>query len=1155
MKINKLKHQVLFLIIFLGVAFGLFGQNDIDQYLNEYPVEAKPSIFEKYGDFSPPNSAGIVPIDIPLLGLDIHGYKIPVNVNYSGTSGIRVTDKSSSIGLGWQLNINNFYIESTVNNLPDFSKNHNGGQEYMDIMQRKKSVDYDVVSGLYFQLKNSLFGSTANSRDFEPDEYRYNFNGVSGSFFIDEGGTIINISSSKDDLKFERISDSFVITDGSGVRYSFGESINETSQTGSDIRRTLKRRWYLEKIELVNKQSINFEYTDGTTETGNSRYDNSHSYIYREMYNIYKDIYSPGVHDASFLTPETVAAPPIITSMKTNKLKSIDFESGKLELNYYTNQRGGFMLSDVTYKNRETTGSLRILKRIEFNNQNYFKGETTGTFKNINVAPKLTSISISGKGDEVQKYSFIYNETPMPKRNITQGDYWGYYAGPSAIGIPSFTFYNTITNDVYNFEGTDRAPNENYTKAGILKKIIYPTGGYTEFKYEPNYYIINSTNVVGNILKRNVAITAIGSNPSFGSPNPEDEAVFSISNQIISEGGIYVTYNGSRYRVTDPAAELPNITITTPNDYFKEVFFRPDEKYSGTFYINDLYPYGEYKVRAYVGDATLDPNDPQPPILGTAMVELSLRWTEKKEGELIEEEKAVIGGGLRVSEIASYNLGSTNTISKLRKFEYGIKNINGIGVGQFMGVHTQPNIIGATNGNITDENHIIAHFFTKKKYELKHGFQTESGGSAMGTYDGESIQISSQPQFPIEYKGNSVFYGKVAVSDYNIETNEKLGKTEYFYSPPKKKDLKNLAGTFHRSSSAEVDLSSYSQYSGSHLTKEIVFNSSLDTLSVTEFQYTPYLVKSYTKMKLALADEVHNISGIFMTGPRFQESFIDKNMRIYKYDENILVDKLTSTVKYDYYFNKKIKNEKTHRYKENNSYRISESILKNSDQNNFIRNFYYSDDVNELEDVSQEELIALTSMNTTQHRISEPIQTEITVEDINGLVLSKTARRTHYKDWGNGIILPKNILTLKESETIESRIEYLSYDSYGNPTELKKTDGSVTSYFWGYNGEYPIARIVNATYAEIASLLSITVTALKTYTESNLSVMNTLRTKLPNAQVTTYSYEPMVGVKTLTDPKGYTTHYEYDDFNRLGVVKDQEGNLLEDYKYHYKNQP
>lgn len=54
--------------------------------------------------------------------------------------------------------------------------------------------------------------------------------------------------------------------------------------------------------------------------------------------------------------------------------------------------------------------------------------------------------------------------------------------------------------------------------------------------------------------------------------------------------------------------------------------------------------------------------------------------------------------------------------------------------------------------------------------------------------------------------------------------------------------------------------------------------------------------------------------------------------------------------------------------------------------------------------------------------------------------------------------------------------------------------------------------------------------------------------------VTTYTYDPLIGVTSITDPKGYTTYYEYDDFNRLKRVKDADEKILSQSEYHYKGQ-
>lgn len=55
-----------------------------------------------------------------------------------------------------------------------------------------------------------------------------------------------------------------------------------------------------------------------------------------------------------------------------------------------------------------------------------------------------------------------------------------------------------------------------------------------------------------------------------------------------------------------------------------------------------------------------------------------------------------------------------------------------------------------------------------------------------------------------------------------------------------------------------------------------------------------------------------------------------------------------------------------------------------------------------------------------------------------------------------------------------------------------------------------------------------------------------------NAQMTSYTYSPLVGLTSMTDPSGVILRYDYDDFGRLNGVRDTEGNILKHYDYHYK---
>jgi YD repeat-containing protein len=55
----------------------------------------------------------------------------------------------------------------------------------------------------------------------------------------------------------------------------------------------------------------------------------------------------------------------------------------------------------------------------------------------------------------------------------------------------------------------------------------------------------------------------------------------------------------------------------------------------------------------------------------------------------------------------------------------------------------------------------------------------------------------------------------------------------------------------------------------------------------------------------------------------------------------------------------------------------------------------------------------------------------------------------------------------------------------------------------------------------------------------------------------TYTYKPLVGMLSSTNPRGVTTYYEYDTFNRLKqtyIIENGEKKILQKYDYHYATQ-
>ncbi len=196
--------------------------------------------------------------------------------------------------------------------------------------------------------------------------------------------------------------------------------------------------------------------------------------------------------------------------------------------------------------------------------------------------------------------------------------------------------------------------------------------------------------------------------------------------------------------------------------------------------------------------------------------------------------------------------------------------------------------------------------------------------------------------------------------------------------------------------------------------------------------------------------------------------------------------------------------------------------------------------------------------------IIAPVIEQSYSEDSQQISRSKTL----YRNWYSDIFSPEFIQTSKGSNTLDNRIQFHDYyNDSGQIKQVSKSEGTKIVYIWGYNNQYPVAKIEHQSFVNIptsiyndivskSNLDNDTCLDSGSCNEKNLrTALNNLRNDaaLANAMVTTYTYDPLIGITSMTDPKGYTTYYEYDDFNRLEYVKDDQDNLLSENQYNYKN--
>lgn len=227
---------------------------------------------------------------------------------------------------------------------------------------------------------------------------------------------------------------------------------------------------------------------------------------------------------------------------------------------------------------------------------------------------------------------------------------------------------------------------------------------------------------------------------------------------------------------------------------------------------------------------------------------------------------------------------------------------------------------------------------------------------------------------------------------------------------------------------------------------------------------------------------------------------------------------------------------------------ISTKTEINSKGESLITTYYYPTDFTD----------ATSTAMTAAHILNPVLKT--TTSD-NGAFVNLT--QTNYYSPNTGMFKPQSVQTQVGTNPLEFRQQFYQYDAQGNIQEVAKTNDIHTFYVWGYHYQYPVAKIEGATLSQVTTALPNfqslinTATGIANNDGPVRTLLQSLRSGLPNgglpnALVTTYTYLPLTGITSETDPKGQITYYQYDSFQRLHVITDHDGNVLKTFNYQYQ---
>lgn len=485
--------KIYFQLLCLSLSGPTFAQTNPTELSNTssltpdmFPKTPEANGLSKFVDIPSGNYTGVATFTIPLYEIDLNGTKIPIQLSYS-TKGVTVGEIATRTGLGWSLDTGASLSQQVIGT-PDFIRT--GTRPVID------HLTFDPIHNendkqLAREVLDIMQGST-KPQDLQPDVYSYNIVGSGGHFIVRSNG-IDGVPIPMNQDKIKRSWDDMKIYNDKGVLHYF-----TTDQL----------------VQSFNSCNTNagFEYNDPNYKIGQIITPTQHKVTYH--YNEYvNSTYVTSVsssktistHRSGPLPNNFGQAPETCHNYSVNKesiLTKIDFPNGYIEFTYVTTLNKG----DT---DRKDLPGDKILKTIRVKNNagallrnyelNYKYVQATETYpidrnylKGIDYRLFLTSVEEkNSKG--VYKLDY-YEGSKNPTRISNDQDYWGIYNGKgNTTAIPTVRNIVGLEGFLFNFSGANKQPDLTYGVIGNLKRITYPTKGFTEIKYENDEFFKDFT--------------------------------------------------------------------------------------------------------------------------------------------------------------------------------------------------------------------------------------------------------------------------------------------------------------------------------------------------------------------------------------------------------------------------------------------------------------------------------------------------------------------------------------------------------------------------------------------------------------------------------------------------------------------------------------
>jgi len=467
-------HILLLISLLLQKSGDLRAQETQTQLMNSVvPMAPNAASLAKYADVPVSYYTGTPTITVPIYAIKQGDLSLPISLNYHA-SGIRVDDIAPWVGLGWSLNAGGL-ISRTIRGLADETETYG-------FFAMGNTINDENASALnYHYLYNVVY---RNVYDSEPDLYFINLPTGSIKFTFDTNQN--PVLQNYEQIKIERFSSTqsegqqWKVTIADGTQYLFGQKTIESEIYGGIDASTMMPEgkspvtgpssWYLYKITSADGvDAIYFKYEN----EDNFTYDLNLEETYSQ-----RDVGAISANPIFINCQEIMPKPSSPGTMIVNQrlLTKIKFDLGSVE---FVPEGGRYdiqasRLAQINIKDK----AGNIVKYYQLDHS-YF-GSTGNKRLKLN---KLVEFSSSNKS--LPPYEFKYDETnPLPARGSFDQDHWGFYNNnnrdsfiPQRIDKGDGTF-------LYYSDGGNRETDANLVKSCVLTRIMYPTGGYDQFEYE-----------------------------------------------------------------------------------------------------------------------------------------------------------------------------------------------------------------------------------------------------------------------------------------------------------------------------------------------------------------------------------------------------------------------------------------------------------------------------------------------------------------------------------------------------------------------------------------------------------------------------------------------------------------------------------------------